>query len=67
MSSTMSKSPRRCTSVTSMPLSRNAFKVSSPVSGCDIGTARRHSAAVGVRIPSTHQPPSNARPSTAGI
>ena len=36
------------------------------MSGCDIGTARRQSAAAGVCTPSTHQPPSSANPSAAG-
>ena len=44
---------------------RGRASVTAPVSGCDIGTSRRHSAVAGSVTPSTHQPPSRAMPSTA--
>lgn len=52
-------------SPTRAPAPRNAARVRSPVSECDIGTAASAGACTGSDVPPTHQPPSSAGPITA--
>ena len=49
------------------PCRASAASVTAPVSERDIGIARRQSAIAASVTPSTHQPPSRARPSTASV